>query len=144
MKPAQRFAWSVTRPMPGAQSQGRAASMQPLGTIKNQKGPHPNTPPLWETSRAQHCQAKRYSWAMENMTEQELLAAYAKGERNFRGADLGFADLSGANLSGTNLKGANLRGTDLKNADLRYADLMEADLEGAKLMEALVNGGTRR
>ena len=51
------------RPMPGAQSSGRAASMQPLGTIKNHKGHHPNTPPLWEESRAQHCQAKRYSWA---------------------------------------------------------------------------------
>jgi len=35
---------------------------------KNKKGHHLNTPPLWETSRAQHCQAKRYSWAMENMT----------------------------------------------------------------------------
>jgi biotin carboxyl carrier protein len=44
--------------MPGAQSQGRAASMQPLGTSKNKKGHHPNTPPLWETSRAQHCEAK--------------------------------------------------------------------------------------
>jgi len=33
--------------------------------IKNKKGHHPNTPPLWETSRAQHCQAGRYSWAME-------------------------------------------------------------------------------
>jgi len=42
--------------------------MQPLGTIKNKKGHHLNTPPLWETSRAQHCQAKRYSWAIENMT----------------------------------------------------------------------------
>jgi biotin carboxyl carrier protein len=41
---------------------------QPLGTIKNKKGHHPNTPPLWEESRAQHCQAKRYSWAMKNMT----------------------------------------------------------------------------
>jgi len=32
--------------------------MQPLGTIRNKKGHHPNTPPLWETSRARHCQAK--------------------------------------------------------------------------------------
>jgi biotin carboxyl carrier protein len=68
MKPAQRFACSLTRPMPDAQSQGRAASMQPLGTVKNKKGHHLNTPPLWETSRAQHCQAGRYSWAMKNMT----------------------------------------------------------------------------
>ena len=53
--------------MPSAQNQGRAASMQPLGTIKNKKGHHLNTPPLWETSRAQHCQAKRYAWAMKTM-----------------------------------------------------------------------------
>ena len=54
--------------MPGTQSQAKAASTQPLGTIKNKKGHHPNTPPLWEESRAQHCQAKRYSWAMKNMS----------------------------------------------------------------------------
>jgi uncharacterized protein YjbI with pentapeptide repeats len=96
--------------MPGAQSQGRAASMQPLGTIKNKKGHHLNTPPLWETSRAQHCQAGRYSWAMENMTVQELLAAYTAGERNFSGADLSGVDLSGADLKGANLDGANLKG----------------------------------
>jgi hypothetical protein len=88
--------------MPGAQSQGRAAFMQPLGTSKNKKGHHLNTPPLRETSRAQHCQATRYSWAMENMTAQELLAAYAAGERNFSGADLFRANLSGANLRGAN------------------------------------------
>jgi biotin carboxyl carrier protein len=52
--------------MPGGNSQGRAAFMQPLGTIKNKKGHLSNTPPLWEESRAQHCQAKRYSWAIGN------------------------------------------------------------------------------
>jgi len=36
------------RLMPSAQNQGRAASMQPLGTIKNKKGHLSNTPPLWE------------------------------------------------------------------------------------------------
>jgi hypothetical protein len=41
------------------------AVQQPLGTIKNKKGHHLNTPPLWEESRAQHCQAKRYSWAIK-------------------------------------------------------------------------------
>jgi hypothetical protein len=48
-------------------SQGAAASVQPFGTIKNKKGHHLNTPPLWETSRAQHCQAERYAWAMEKL-----------------------------------------------------------------------------
>jgi len=82
------------------------------------KGHHPNTPPLWETSRAQHCQAKRYSWAMENMTAQELLAAYAAGERNFSGADLSGAYLRKAILDEANLSGANLRNADLFGADL--------------------------
>ena len=44
------------------------------------------------------------------MTAQELLAAYAKGERNFSGADLKGANLSGANLNGANLLRANLIG----------------------------------
>jgi uncharacterized protein YjbI with pentapeptide repeats len=150
MKPVQRFACSLTRLMPGTQSQGRAAFMQPLGTIKNKKGHHLNTPPLWETSRAQHCQAKRYSWAMENMTAQELLAAYAAGERNFRQADLSGADLGHANLSGAkfyeaNLReavliGANLSGADLSFAKLHNADLWEANLEGANLWEANLSG----
>jgi uncharacterized protein YjbI with pentapeptide repeats len=83
---------------------------------KNKKGHHPNTPPLWETSRAQHCQAKRYSWAMENMTAQELLAAYATGERDFPEALLIKANLSGA---------------DLSIADLMFANLFEANLDGA-------------
>ena len=107
--------------MPGTQSQGSAASMQPLGTIKNKKGHHPNTPPLRETSRAQHCQAKRYSWAMESMTAQELLAAYAAGERNFSGADLSGANLSKASLSGANFSGADLLDVSLSGANLNGA-----------------------
>jgi uncharacterized protein YjbI with pentapeptide repeats len=102
--------------------------MQPLGTIKNKKGHHPNTPPLWEESRAQHCQAKRYSWAMENMTAQELLAAYAAGERNF---------------SGANLRGADLRGADLNGANLSEADLSKAHLSGAHFSEANQDGVIR-
>jgi hypothetical protein len=48
--------------------QGSTVSMQTLGETKknkNKKGHHPNTPPLWEESRTQHCQAKRYSWAIK-------------------------------------------------------------------------------
>ena len=37
------------------------------------------------------------------MTAQELLAAYAAGERNFSEADLSGADLRGANLYAANL-----------------------------------------
>jgi uncharacterized protein YjbI with pentapeptide repeats len=44
------------------------------------------------------------------MTAQELLAAYAAGERNFSGADLNNADLSGADLREADIRGANLDG----------------------------------
>jgi actin-related protein len=59
----------------------------PLG--KNKKGPHPNTPPLWETSRAQHCQAGRYSWAMENMMENAVIIDNGSGfiKAGFAGDD---------------------------------------------------------
>ena len=158
---------------PAKPTQGSTASTLTLGETKknkNKKGHHPNTPPLWETSRAQHCQAKRYAWAMENMTEQKLLAAYAKGERNFSGADLRYAklskakisqvklsgadlsqadlsksdlsksDLDGANLSGANLMGANLSGANLSGADLSGANLKQADLSGADLSGADLTG----
>jgi uncharacterized protein YjbI with pentapeptide repeats len=46
-----------------------------------------------------------------NMTAQELLAAYAAGERNFGGADLRFAVLKGANLKGANLHEADRMGS---------------------------------
>ena len=52
------------------------------------------------------------------MTRDELLAAYAAGKRNFRGADLGGADLAGAYLGGADLRWAYLGGADLGGADL--------------------------
>ena len=61
------------------------------------------------------------------MTRDELLAAYAEGERNFRGANL-----SGANLSGADLSGAYLRSADLRSANLSGADLSGAYLRSAK------------
>ncbi len=90
----------------------------------------------------------------------EMLAAYAKGRRDFSHADLSGADLSGADLSGTDLRNADLRnadlrgtdlretdlrgaklsGTDLRNADLRNADLRNADLRGTDLRETNLRG----
>jgi hypothetical protein len=87
---------------------------------------------------------------MENMTAEELLAAYAAGERNFSGADLIGADLfearlegvhlSGANLSEAELFGANLSGANLSGADFRDANLNKADLIGANLIGANLIG----
>lgn len=57
------------------------------------------------------------------MTRDELLAAYATGNRNFKGAYLVGADLEGADLRGANLKGAYLVGAYLDGANLKGANL---------------------
>jgi 2-iminobutanoate/2-iminopropanoate deaminase len=57
------------------------------------------------------------------MQADELLAKYAKGERQF----------SYAQLRGVGLKGADLSGIDLQSADLTGADLSEAILTKANV-----------
>ena len=70
------------------------------------------------------------------MTAAELLAAYAKGGRDFAGATLYGATLSRANLSRANLERANLYGANLEGANLYGATLEGATLEGANLYGA--------
>ena len=90
---------------------------------------------------------------------QWLLDAYARGERDFREADLEGGDLKGlslegtdlrkarlrhADLKGTNLLAADLRGADLRHADLRNAVLEDSDLRKADLLEAILRGANLR
>ena len=67
------------------------------------------------------------------MNANELLAAYAAGQRDFSGANLNGADLTRANLYGANLTRADLNGADLNGADLTRANLTRAILYGANL-----------
>lgn len=96
---------------------------------------------------------------MNDHTADELVQAYARGERNFsywkvagidlHGADLHGsifygADLSGANLSGANLSRATLAGADLRNANLSCANLSnvfygDANLAGADMSGVIHN-----
>ena len=74
------------------------------------------------------------------MTGEELIAKYKAGERDFRYADLSYANLRGANMSYANLSGANLSYADLRGANLSEADLSYANLRGANLSEADLRG----
>ena len=82
-------------------------------------------------------------------TAMDLLAAYERGERDFRhwrlvGADLRDADLHGADLSEAKLTGADLAGANLSEARFERANLEGADLSGADLTRAyLVNANLR-
>lgn len=60
------------------------------------------------------------------MNRAELLARYAAGERNFRGANLIGANLTSADLTGTDLTDAKLTCADLTCTDLTDADLTRA------------------
>lgn len=75
------------------------------------------------------------------MTIEEILNQYARGERNFPSINLSEANLSGANLSKANLCGANLSvanlcGSNLSESDLSRAKLNVAKLSGANLSKA--------
>lgn len=75
----------------------------------------------------------------------ELLERYAKGERDFRGADLLGAvlkevELPEANLGGADLGGANLSGGVLRRTNLAHANLTHANLTGANLDHANLTG----
>ena len=84
------------------------------------------------------------------MKADELIDAYAHGQRDFSGANLSNAYLRCTNLRDANLRDADLRGADLSNADLRGADLSNAylrctnlrnaDLRGADLFNADLHG----
>ncbi len=73
--------------------------------------------------------------AMPVRTE-NLLRLYRAGKRDFKGANLAFADLQGARLSGSNFYDANLEGANLRQAELRGAKLWAANLAGADLADA--------
>ncbi|MGK7872227.1 MAG: pentapeptide repeat-containing protein [Xenococcaceae cyanobacterium] len=66
----------------------------------------------------------------------EIRKRHASGERNFKKADLSYADLRGADLSYADLRGANLSYANLQEADLSGSDLRESILNRAKLNEA--------
>ena len=66
------------------------------------------------------------------MTRDELLSAYAAGQRYFSRADLSGADLRLVDLSGANLSAASLTGADLRGADLTSADLTGAILRDGR------------
>lgn len=75
------------------------------------------------------------------MTIEEVLNQYARGERNFPAVNFSEANISGVNLSKANLCGANLSvanlcGSNLSEADLSRAKLNVAKLSGANLSKA--------
>ena len=74
-----------------------------------------------------------------------LIQGYALGRRNFRHANLSYADLSqlhlaNINLIDANLSHANLSGTNLTNAKLIAANLSHANLSHANLTNAKLMG----
>jgi hypothetical protein len=69
----------------------------------------------------------------DDSTQQKVLAAIVKGEKNFMGANLRELDLMNASIAGANFKNADLEGVDLRDANLRGADFRGAILKNAFL-----------
>lgn len=69
----------------------------------------------------------------------ELLEAFALGERDFHNMDLHGIELSGQDLSGINLSGSILSGSDFSDTRLTGADLSKAILDGACMARAIMD-----
>lgn len=75
---------------------------------------------------------------------EDLLAAYAKGKRDFsnydlNGLNLNKTDLSSANFHQAQLQKTSLQGANLMNADFGRASLAQASLKNAKLARAYLS-----
>ena len=82
----------------------------------------------------------RFKGVMELLGDEVDFRGANLGGANLTGAYLVRANLGGANLGGVNLTGANLGGADLGGANLSGANLLEADLSGANLLGADLSG----
>jgi hypothetical protein len=67
------------------------------------------------------------------ISPEQLLSSYARGDRTFHWAELADANLARAQLSGIDLSDAVLRGADLRWANLEGAVLQNVDLRAANL-----------
>ncbi|HEY7342688.1 MAG TPA: pentapeptide repeat-containing protein [Ktedonobacterales bacterium] len=72
-------------------------------------------------------------------TADQLLAAYASGERAFANWNLAGVDLKQADLRDSNFYGADLSGADLSEADLTRCNFAQANLQSARLRAANIS-----
>lgn len=70
------------------------------------------------------------------MKADELLAAYARGERDFYKVNLDSAELNGVDLQGASFYGASLRGTNFHSTNLTHVQFKAADLTNACLSQS--------
>lgn len=80
--------------------------------------------------------------AHQQRSASELLAAYARGDRNFARWDLAAADLKNATLKDANFFLANLTGANLSGADLTRCNFSQATLTNANLRGANISGAS--
>jgi serine/threonine-protein kinase len=84
--------------------------------------------------------ASKKTWktksSIPKLDAQQLLDAYARGQRNFACHDLSLLDLQNTNFSGANFHQSNLHQSRLSGINLQKADLGEADLAQSNLSQA--------
>jgi uncharacterized protein YjbI with pentapeptide repeats len=75
-------------------------------------------------------------------TAEQLLTAYASGQRDFQRINLPKAELSGVDLSGCNFTEANFQGADLRESNLSRCNLSRVNFKGARLRRTNLIGST--
>ncbi|NEQ97339.1 MAG: protein kinase [Cyanothece sp. SIO2G6] len=106
----------------GGQTGGRYGDLQTQGSARPSR-PFPKSTTAKSTS---------------GLTSDSMLAAYARGRRNFSSCDLGLFNLQQANLEGANFHEANFRQARLAKTNFRGSDLGGANLSQANLADAVL------
>jgi serine/threonine-protein kinase len=129
-----------------AKNPAEATKVQPVPLRQPAASPKSTATTL--PSRGSHSSSKRTGQHEAQLPlkpkVEVLLAAYAKGQRDFNSHDLSLLQLAKTNLSGANFHQAklykvNLQGANLSNADFGRASLSQANLKNANLGRAYLS-----
>ncbi|MEB3232950.1 MAG: serine/threonine-protein kinase [Leptolyngbyaceae bacterium] len=107
----------------GGQTGGRSGGLQSQGAIRPSRA-LPKSASILKSS--------------SGLTSDSVLAAYARGRRNFSSCDLSAFNLQQASLEGANFHEANFRQARLAKTNFREADLGGANLSQASLANAVL------
>lgn len=74
--------------------------------------------------------------ALRRVSRQEIVNAYARGERNFSGISCTESDFHGTNLSGADFSGSDFQFCDFSHCDLSDCDFSSANLDWCSFFRA--------
>jgi serine/threonine-protein kinase len=119
----------------------RNRSLDNIGFKSSQSAYHKTSSGGYQRGALQQSNAHGHKKIPPRLNEQELLAAYRQGRRDFTDQNLSYlklpeVDLSGAIFHQSKLNKTNFQGANLSNADFGRASLVQVNMQNANLGRA--------